>query len=196
MKSDPDASASQPFDYQDVLQLVELMKSTTQFSEFRLRANGIELELRRGAAGPASAVAAPTPASTPAAPASPPAAAPAAAPASPPSLAPGAAVRQGAGESAFGRAIAKRAEPPERAAGDAVVDAPMVGTVYLAPEPGAAPFVTLGQAVEADTQVCIVEVMKLMNSVVAGCKGVVADILVADGETVEYGQGLFVIRPA
>jgi acetyl-CoA carboxylase biotin carboxyl carrier protein len=72
----------------------------------------------------------------------------------------------------------------------------MVGTVYLAPEPGARPFVEIGQSVEADTQVCIVEVMKLMNSIVAGRKGVVSDILVDDGEAVEYGQPLFVITPA
>jgi acetyl-CoA carboxylase biotin carboxyl carrier protein len=162
------------FDFQDLLQLVELMKSTSQFSEFRLRANGIELELRRGPAGVA-AVSAPV---DPPVPVTQAASAPLPVPGGSPS---GAAARPRGDAAAESR--------------DAVT-APMVGTVYLAPEPGARPFVEIGQSVEADTQVCIVEVMKLMNSIVAGRKGVVSDILVADGEAVEYGQPLFVIRPA
>ncbi len=72
----------------------------------------------------------------------------------------------------------------------------MVGTVYLAPEPGAKPFVEVGQAVEAGTQLCIVEVMKLMNAVTAGRNGVVSEILVGDAEPVEFGQPLFVITAA
>ena len=175
MKSSDEFSSSPPFDFQDLLQLVELMKSTTQFSEMRLRAKGIELELRRGP--PASAVA------------QAPAAAPAVAARAEP--APIAASLDAASPS---RSAAPAARP--RVQGQTIVEAPMVGTVYLAPEPGAAPFVTLGQAVEPDTQICIVEVMKLMNSVTAGCRGTVGEILVGDAEAVEYGQGLFVIEPA
>ena len=66
----------------------------------------------------------------------------------------------------------------------------------MAPEPGAPPFVQVDQSVEADTQVGIVEVMKLMNSIVAGQRGVVSDILVEDGAAVEYAQPLFLITPA
>jgi acetyl-CoA carboxylase biotin carboxyl carrier protein len=69
----------------------------------------------------------------------------------------------------------------------------MVGTFYRAPEPGAHPFVEVGQRVEADTVVCIIEVMKLMNSIPAGCAGVVTHILVEDAQPVEYGQVLVVI---
>ena len=64
----------------------------------------------------------------------------------------------------------------------------MVGTVYLAPEPGAEPFVTAGQAVQAKTQVCIVEVMKLMNSVVAGCDGREQDTTASGGAPDEPGR--------
>ena len=164
----------QPFDFQDLLQLVELMKSTSQFSEFKLRANGIELELRRGPAGEV-AVAAPVTSPLPIA-KTPPA-----------SLS--------APEAPTSAALARPARDVA-ADGRHAVTAPMVGTVYLAPEPGAPPFVQVGQSVEADTQVGIVEVMKLMNSIVAGQKGVVSDILVEDGEAVEYAQPLFFITPA
>jgi acetyl-CoA carboxylase biotin carboxyl carrier protein len=71
----------------------------------------------------------------------------------------------------------------------------MVGTVYRAPAPGAAPFVEVGQAVSADTIVCIIEVMKLMNSIPAGATGVVSEILVANAAAVEYGEVLMVIEP-
>ncbi|HEY5637630.1 MAG TPA: acetyl-CoA carboxylase biotin carboxyl carrier protein [Burkholderiales bacterium] len=74
--------------------------------------------------------------------------------------------------------------------------APMVGTFYRAPLPGAAPFVEPGQRVAPDTVVGIVEVMKLMNSVEAGCAGTVEAVLVADGEAVEAGQPLLAIRAA
>ncbi len=72
---------------------------------------------------------------------------------------------------------------------------PTVGTFYRAPLPGAEPFVQPGQRVEADTIVCIIEVMKLMNSIPAGCAGTVTHVLVGDAEPVEYGQPLIVIDP-
>ncbi len=71
----------------------------------------------------------------------------------------------------------------------------MVGTFYRAPEPGARPFVELGQHVEADMIVCIIEVMKLMNSIAAGASGTVMHILVADAAAVEAGQPLIVLQP-
>jgi acetyl-CoA carboxylase biotin carboxyl carrier protein len=80
-------------------------------------------------------------------------------------------------------------------AGASVVRAPMVGTIYLAPEPGAASFVKIGQQVAAGDQLCIIEVMKLMNAVTAEQPGTVSDILAGDGEAVEFGQDLFVIAP-
>jgi acetyl-CoA carboxylase biotin carboxyl carrier protein len=92
-----------------------------------------------------------------------------------------------------GTPAARQAEAP-----DGVVDitAPMVGTFYRAVAPGEAPFVEVGSAVEEQTQVCIIEVMKLMSSVVAGARGVVAEVCRSNGEAVQYGDVLFRIRPA
>jgi acetyl-CoA carboxylase biotin carboxyl carrier protein len=82
------------------------------------------------------------------------------------------------------------------AAGMTAVKAPMVGTYYRAPAPGATPFVEVGQKVKPDTVVCIIEVMKLMSSISAGVAGTVREIRVADGEPVQFGQLLIVIEPS
>jgi acetyl-CoA carboxylase biotin carboxyl carrier protein len=74
------------------------------------------------------------------------------------------------------------------------VAAPLVGTVYLAPEPGAPPFVAEGGTVEPGQQVAIIEAMKIMNRVDSDHAGTVAKILVADGDMVEFGQDLMVIE--
>lgn len=66
------------------------------------------------------------------------------------------------------------------------IPAPLLGTFYRAPKPGAAPFVELGATVEPDTVIGIIEVMKLMNTVRAGVRGIITEILVADGQLVEY----------
>lgn len=86
----------------------------------------------------------------------------------------------------------------DASAGDGLVEvtAPMVGTFYRAPAPGAAPFVEVGSEVEEATQLCILEVMKLMNSVVAGVRGVVAEVCIDNGAPVQFGDVLFRIRPA
>jgi len=76
------------------------------------------------------------------------------------------------------------------------VRAPSLGTFYLAPKPGAAPFVTVGQRVEPETEICIIEVMKLFTAVRAGVRGVVRRILVADAQMVEFDQPLILIEPA
>jgi acetyl-CoA carboxylase biotin carboxyl carrier protein len=84
----------------------------------------------------------------------------------------------------------------EDAAGLVDVSAPMVGTFYRSPGPGEPPFVDVGTAVEESTQVCILEVMKLMSAVVAGSRGVVAEVCRENGTAVAYGDVLFRIRPA
>lgn len=71
------------------------------------------------------------------------------------------------------------------------IAAPTIGVFYRAPAPGAAPFVDVGTRVEPDTIVCIIEVMKMMNSVPAGIAGTIAEIHVENGRPVEYGQALF-----
>jgi acetyl-CoA carboxylase biotin carboxyl carrier protein len=73
--------------------------------------------------------------------------------------------------------------------------APIVGTFYRSPEPGAAPFVQVGEEVKPGQQVAIVEAMKLMMPVEADEGGVIADILVADGLPVAYGEALFELDP-
>jgi acetyl-CoA carboxylase biotin carboxyl carrier protein len=76
------------------------------------------------------------------------------------------------------------------------VAAPLLGTFYRAPKPGAAPFVEVGSQVNEDTIVGIIEVMKLMNAVRAGARGTVAEIVGRDGTLVEYGETLLRITRA
>ena len=75
-----------------------------------------------------------------------------------------------------------------------VVTSPMVGTYYEAPSPGASPFVSIGHKVAAGDTLCIIEAMKILNQIEADQSGVVAAILVENGQPVEYGQPLFVIE--
>jgi acetyl-CoA carboxylase biotin carboxyl carrier protein len=74
------------------------------------------------------------------------------------------------------------------------VPAPMLGTFYRAPKPGEPPFVEVGAPVEADTIIGIIEVMKLMNTVRAEVRGIVAEIPARDGALVEYGETLLRVR--
>lgn len=71
------------------------------------------------------------------------------------------------------------------------IDAPMTGIFYSAPRPGEKPFVDIGDRMSVDTVVCIIEVMKLMNSIQANITGVVEEVLVRDGQMVELGTPLF-----
>lgn len=75
------------------------------------------------------------------------------------------------------------------------IDSPMVGTFYNAPGPGEPPFVQPGDTVEAGQVVCIVEAMKIMNEVTAKVPAIVEQVLVNNGDPVEYGQPLFAVRP-
>ena len=72
---------------------------------------------------------------------------------------------------------------------------PTVGTFYMASEPGADPFVKVGEEVESTTIVCVLEAMKLFNEVDAGVKGTIVERLVNDGDFIEYGQPLFLVKP-
>lgn len=160
--------AERELTYEDLLQIVELIKSASHFSEFRLKVGDIEVSMKRadGAVRPAAAqtqrsIEAPRPAEEP----------PAGAPSEPGEV------------------------PREFPQGAHLVRAPMVGTFYRAPAPDKPPFVEVGQAVAPDATVCIIEVMKLMNSITAGAAGKVSEILVENGEAVEYGEVLMVIEP-
>jgi acetyl-CoA carboxylase biotin carboxyl carrier protein len=107
-----------------------------------------------------------------------PAAPPAAAPAAPPAPVPLTAAQED---------VAAAAHP-------GAVKSPMVGTVYLSGEPGAAPFVSVGQQVSAGETLVIVEAMKVMNPITAPKSGIVRQILVMDAQPVEYDQPLVIVE--
>jgi acetyl-CoA carboxylase biotin carboxyl carrier protein len=76
------------------------------------------------------------------------------------------------------------------------ITAPILGTFYVAPEPGAPPFVKVGATVTEDTTVGLIEVMKVFNSVRAAVNGVVTEVVAQNGQFVEYGQTLFLVKPS
>lgn len=161
----------------EIMQIVELFESSSELSEFHLRFGDTILDLLKlGTSGSATReVASP-------------------------------AVQKGAGE------VPPMAQPPETRepwepvtptatppaaetmpANAFLIKSPTVGTFFCAPESGGTPFVSVGQRVVPTTTVCIVEIMKLMNAIQAGCSGVVSQILVKNEEKVEFGQTLIVI---
>jgi len=152
--------------YDDLLRIVELIKSTEHFSEFRLKVGEIELELRHRKSG------------------------------APPPVPPPVKGRvEPAVPKPVEHAAVPRAALATWPESSVVVRSPMIGTFYRASAPSARPFVAVGQAVKPDDIVGIIEVMKLMNSIPADVHGTVAQILVDDAATVEAGQPLIVIQP-
>ncbi len=95
-------------------------------------------------------------------------------------------------------AAAPAAVPADAPAAPAVpavtIDSPLVGTFYKAASPDAAPFVQVGDRVNPDTTLCIIEAMKVMNEVKAEKSGVIKEILIENGQPVEYGQPMFVLE--
>jgi acetyl-CoA carboxylase biotin carboxyl carrier protein len=86
--------------------------------------------------------------------------------------------------------------PPEEKEKYVQIKAPMVGTFYKSPSPDTSPFVEVGDIVNPGDVVCIIEAMKLMNEIKSEIKGKVREVLVENGEPVEFGQPLFLIEPA
>lgn len=154
----------------DVEEITRLLEQSS-FDELYLELEGVKLSLRRGAQQPNDARS-PVASEGPSAPrlaTSADAPAPHSAPAQP------------VGPVATGEAPAADAHE---------VVAPLLGTFYRAPKPGAPPFIEVGASVEEETIIGIIEVMKLMNTVRAGVRGRVREILAADGVLVEYGEAL------
>lgn len=89
-------------------------------------------------------------------------------------------------------AVGAEASAPALPAGH-IVTSPMVGTFYRSPSPGAAEFVKVGDTVKEGQTICIIEAMKLLNEIEADKAGVIKEILIDNGQAVEYGQPLFVI---
>lgn len=92
-----------------------------------------------------------------------------------------------------GVAPAPKAEAPKSAALE--IKSPMVGTFYASPEPGAKPYVSVGDRISKGQIVCIIEAMKIMNEIESEFDGVVREVNVTDAQPVEYGQVLFRIDP-
>jgi acetyl-CoA carboxylase biotin carboxyl carrier protein len=154
----------------DVAEILRLVEGSS-FDEFSLELDGLKLNFKRGADGLGSPER-PVGAASPSAPIAAPIAVPIAAPLEPP-------------------AAVAAADPNVHN-----VRSPMLGTFYRAPKPGEPPYVAVGDLVEKVTIVGIIEVMKLMNTVRAEVGGAVAEILVADGAFVEYGEILLrIVKP-
>lgn len=172
-------------DVQDILELLD----TLPFGELHLQTARFRLSLRRTADGEWTQEMAAL---------------------SAPSMLPGEAAPAPGGAVAAGEAAAGQPAPPddvpggggladqaaERGQADGLrsVHAPLLGTFYRAPRPGAPPFVEVGSHVDADTVVGIIETMKLMNSVCAGVRGTVAEILIADAQFAAQDSALMRVR--
>jgi acetyl-CoA carboxylase biotin carboxyl carrier protein len=96
--------------------------------------------------------------------------------------------------------VAPKSEAPKAPVDDTAglkpIKSPMVGTFYSAPSPGAKPFVSVGSQVDDETDVCVIEAMKVFNNIKAETRGTIAKVLVQNGATVEYGTVLFLVKPA
>ena len=160
----------------DVAEIMRLLEQSN-FDELTLEMEGIKLSLRRGAAAERSENASAASAAV-------------AAPAAPSSVAPVAPKANAAATAAAAAAPVVASTDPNLQ--DVV--APLLGTFYRSPKPGAPSFVEVGATVEEDTVVAIIEVMKLMNTVRAGVRGKVAEILPTDGALVEHGETLLRVR--
>ena len=156
-------------DLKQIKQIIDLMKRS-ELTEFAVEEEGFKLKIRRGLNG--APVVTSNGGPSPSVPE--PAPAPAAAPASP--------------------SIASGEDREE--SGIAYIKAPMVGTFYRSPSPESPPFIELNAKVAENTVVCIIEAMKIMNEIQAEAKGTILDVLIENGQPVEYGQRLFKIKQA
>jgi len=157
----------------DVLHILKLIDES-KFDYFQLEVGELKITVSKGdpipiagAAQPAPTSIAPSPAPTAAKPA------------------PGASAAP----------TAQTAKPVTVPEGMSPITAPLLGTFYVAPEPGAAPFVKVGQQITEDTTVGLIEVMKVFNSVRATVKGTIVEVVAQNGQFVEFGQTLFIVKP-
>lgn len=159
--------ANSPIDFGLLAQIVELM-SANDLNTVDVRDGDRRVILKRGAAGaPIQMVQAPAHFASPSSP--------------------------GASTSAGASASAPLADDDSKLLR---ITSPMVGTFYAAPKPGEKAFVTVGTAVNEETDVCIIEAMKTFNNIKAECRGTIARILVQDGHPVEFGTVLFLVKPS
>lgn len=155
-------------DLKDIKAIIDLMKKNS-ITEFELERQDAKIRLKRGVNGPPTP--APVQAEEPPPPIAPPQ--PAAIPASAAPLA-----------------------APVSVTGEIEIKSPMIGTFYRAPSPESAAYVEVGAEVNAETVVCIIEAMKVMNEIKSEVKGVITQALVENAKPVEFGQPLFKVRPS
>jgi acetyl-CoA carboxylase biotin carboxyl carrier protein len=153
-------------DLKDIKAIIDLMKKNS-ITEFELERQDSKIRLKRGLNGGAPAVQYDEPAIPGAVP-----------------LLPAAGIAP----------VAVMATSPV-ATGEIDIKSPMIGTFYRAPSPEAGNYAEVGTEVNADTVVCIIEAMKVMNEIKSEVKGVVTQVLVENGKPVEFGQPLFKVRP-
>jgi acetyl-CoA carboxylase biotin carboxyl carrier protein len=161
------ATGAMDLTHDDVAKILKIIDEAAHLDEVELEFAGLRLHVRRDVSPGESVRRAAAPAATPVAASAP---APVAAP-------------------------AKKATAPESPAGAVAVRAPMLGTFYRSPSPGEKPFVEVGQHVKAGDTVCLIEVMKLFNSISAGVDGTVVAIPAHNGVLVEYNQPLVYVMP-
>ncbi len=164
-------------DLKQIKQIIDLMKRS-DLTEFAVEEEGFKLKIRRGANGLPVA-------STSRSGSNPPFSL-GDAPVNPPTVAP-------AAPTALANAPA--GEAPDEA-GVTYIKSPMVGTFYRSPSPDAKAFAEPGTKVTETSVVCIIEAMKIMNEIQAETKGTVVEVLVENGQPVEYGQRLFKVKAA
>jgi len=152
-------------DIREIKKILEMMKEN-DLAEFEMEDQGFRLAVKRRSGAEAPIVVQAAPVAMAAPVAPPPAPAPAAAPAA-----------------------------KDEDADLLTITAPIVGTLYRSPAPDAEAFVTVGQEVDENTAVCIVEAMKVMNEIKAECRGVIRKILVENATAVQFGQALFKVEP-
>ena len=162
------ARTSESIDTKLVRKLADILKDT-DLTEIEVERGGLRIRVARGGAVMTAAAAAPTAVLVPAQ---------AAAAAAPAAAAP---------------APAAEAAPPAAPKGEAV-KSPMVGTVYLSPQPGQDAFIKVGDKVTAGQTLLIIEAMKTMNPIPSPKAGTVVELLVEDGQPVEFGEGLVVLE--
>jgi acetyl-CoA carboxylase biotin carboxyl carrier protein len=164
-------------DLKQIKQIIELMKRS-ELTEFAVEEEGFKLKIRRGANG-LPVVSAGRGSNSPF-----------------PGVDPAASAPAPVNTSTAYNATAPSSTPASTAeeAGVAYIKSPMVGTFYRAASPESKPFADVGSKVIENTVVCIIEAMKIMNEIQAETKGTVLEILVENGQPVEYGQRLFKVK--
>jgi acetyl-CoA carboxylase biotin carboxyl carrier protein len=163
-------------DLKDIKAIIDLMKKNS-VSEFELEKEDFKIKLKRspmgGAAAPVSYEEAPLL-----------------------TYAPPMALASGTAGSGTGAPTIAGGSHAGVNSGEQEIKSPMIGTFYRSPSPEAGPYVEVGMEVNAETVVCIIEAMKVMNEIKAEARGIVTQCLVENAKPVEFGQPMFKIRPS